>query len=199
MVDFKISDDAFKYLVIQHGSVSDKRHDRQEWERAYVESIERLFTHIRPFLPEKATSIVDIGGGLSGISVLLSRHYRGRVHFLIVDGTDEEPVVVRHSRPFSNAAVAKRFLKANGVTKVEFMEPATAQMLSWNDREFDLAVSFASYCFHYPPTEYLALASSAKVKIFDVRHRYRESAMECFGNGQMLGMSTKFGRYVWRG
>ena len=191
----KISDEARDYLVIQHGSVSDYRHHPPTWEERYVESIMRIYENIRPHLPRTCESIVDVGGGLSGISVLLSRHYDGRPRVLVVDGIEDPPVVVKHARTFSNAAVAKRFLKANGVSRTEFISPEVAGAVSWSD--IDLCISFASYCFHYPPETYANIVRGSKTKILDVRLVFEDRVKKLFGPSAVIYDAVKFKRHVW--
>lgn len=194
--DIKISDEAFEYLVVQHGRVSDAlRLGRANWEEVYRESVWRQYLNMLPHLPAKCKNVVDIGGGLSGISILLNEHYRGCT-FTVVDGANDAPTVVKHNKTFSNANVAWSFLHRNGVERAVFLSPDSAKKKTVEPNS--LCISLASYCFHYSPEEYLNYVAGAETKIFDVRHRYQNMALSCFGTGLPIYEAAKFKRMLWK-
>ena len=153
-LQLSISDEAFRYLAIQRGDINELSDDREQWERAYQASLLRTFASVQPFLPERAPRILDIGSGLGGIDVLLNRHYGGSVEVCPLDGRDDPALVVEHARTFNSEKATRSFLNSNGVTRVNYF---AANALP-PPKPFNLIVSFASWCFHYPPVAYLRFA-----------------------------------------
>jgi hypothetical protein len=194
-----VEDKHFEYLSIQRGEVSDHRHDRCAWQEAYEESLQAIYHSICSALPAPCDSVLDIGGGLGGIDVLLHRHYRGTLKVCILDGMNDAPVVVSHSQTFSNAAVAADFLERNGVREAEFYFPRP-----YPRRQFSLIVSFAAYCFHIPPTTYFDVLTEMSVPgtvfIFDVRITkplWLEQLCALLGKPIVLDRGKKHVRLAW--
>ena len=158
----------FRYLYIQRGEVSDAYQAGFEaWLEAYERSLEAVVASMDRALPQDCRSILDVGGGLGGLGVVLVRRYPSAGYW-VLDGIGDSPEVRSHSQTFSNAVVAADFLRSNGLTEFGFYEPCDEF-----DRKFDLVVSTAAWCFHIPPHRYLdevliSLAPHATV-ILDVR------------------------------
>jgi hypothetical protein len=147
----------FKYLHIQRGEVSDAyKHGFDEWQRAYEASLEAIMGNIAPALPEACSNILDVGGGMGGIGICLSRRYPTAAYW-VLDGVDDAAEVRSHCKPFNNAAVASSFHRANGVLNSRWVPPSTTKF----DVKFDLVVSFAAWGFHIIPGDYLDLVKSA--------------------------------------
>lgn len=190
----------FKYLYIQRGEVSDAyRGGFDAWQRAYEQSLEALVGNMDRALPQDCSAVLDVGGGLGGLGIVLGRRYP-TAGYWVLDGADGRPEVRRHSEPFSNAAVGADFLRANGLTKFGFYAPCDKL-----DRKFDLVVSTAAWCFHIPPDEYLdrvrnALLPNATI-ILDVRRRRRDwisQLTDAFGNPEVLDHGKKHVRLAWQ-
>lgn len=192
-----IEPEHFRYLVIQRGEVSDERHDFKAWNAAYEQSLLRIFMSIRSALPERCSSVLDIGSGLGGIDVLLAKHY-GQLDICLLDGIDGPAEVHKHREPFSNAAVALDFQRKNGNHNVTCCFPAPPA------RTFDLIVSFAAWCFHVAPVEYIDAAKAAMhaktVLILDVRTRsdWYDALREAFGSPVILKQERKYLRVAFR-
>lgn len=191
-----IEPEHFRYLVIQRGEVSDQRHDFRAWKAAYEQSLLRVFMSIRSTLPAQCSSVLDIGSGLGGIDVLLARHY-GHLDICLLDGIDCPAEVHKHREPFSNATVAMDFQHKNGNHGVTCCFPKPP------DRTFDLIVSFASWCFHIEPAEYIDAAKAAmhekSTLILDVRTRsdWYDALREAFGSPTILKQETKYLRIAF--
>lgn len=178
-----VTDDAFPYLRIQKGSVPAEL-ERSVWEDRYRRSVMEDFRQMRPYLPRVCNRILDIGGGMGGIDILLSRHWldrhlRTQPEVTIVDGMGDPPEMKLHRETFSNAAVANGFLAANGVEKPTFMPPSEFNKRSHGT--FDLIISLGAWCFHIPPAAYLD----------DVRRACRP--------GTVLILDVRKERPAWRG
>jgi hypothetical protein len=185
-MNFKIEvdDDAFQYLRLQRGSLDKFAGDRGLWHNRYESDLRRNFENIAPFLPERCWGMLDIGSGLGGIDVLLSRHYSSkqapvdRVHngwpyVHLLDGVDDPPEMKLHRETFNSMKVAKDFQLVNGLPSVRFGYFAPSS--HFFPRPYDLVLSFGSWCFHYEPDIYLPRLLSAgglhgeSVVIVDVR------------------------------
>jgi hypothetical protein len=187
----------FEYLVIQHGSVSDARHDFAKWQAAYEASLAGIFAAIAPVLPAACSSVLDIGSGLGGIDVLVARHYSHQPRVVLLDGIDDEPVVKNSFNTFSNARVALDFQNKNGPHKVSVVHAVP-------DFKFDLIHSYFAYGFHIHPGNYLADVKRAchdkTVMIFDVRRQKREwlrEFVEAFGAPKVLHTAEKYVRLAF--
>lgn len=195
-----VTPEHFRYLYIQRGEVADAyQRGFNEWKRAYERSLEAIMASVDGALPQDCRSVLDVGGGMGGIGVLLGRRYPSAGYW-VLDGVSDEPEVRRHSSTFNNAVVASDFLRANGVTEFGFYEPCDGF-----DRKFDLVVSFAAWCFHIEPYVYLnrvlaALEPKATI-ILDVR-KSREDWIDdlCAVLGDPINLETgkKHVRLAWQ-
>jgi SAM-dependent methyltransferase len=188
----------FEYLVIQHGKVSDHRHDFTKWKAAYEASLADIFASILPALPVECRSVLDIGSGLGGIDILVAKHYSPQPAIYLLDGLDEEPVVKHSFKPFSNAAVAMDFQQKNGVKSIGCTDEVP-------QHKFDLVHSYFAYGFHIHPGDYLSdLRKSVHDKtilIFDVRRSKKEWLRElvnAFGQPKILQTAEKYVRIAFR-
>lgn len=193
-----IEPEHFRYLVIQHGSISDQRHDPKMWKKAYEKSLMDIYSSIHPVLPAKCASVLDIGSGLGGIDLLLKQSYR-KLHVTLLDGLDCPADVQWHHKPFSNAKVAKDFHEKNGSSDVDCVFPAPDA-----NKKFDLIVSFAAYCFHIPPADYFDVVKYARhadtVCIFDVRKerpQYLRELVDVLGKPVVLKNEKKYVRLAF--
>jgi hypothetical protein len=166
----RIDDDAFKYLVVQKGSLSFTSSNRELWERFYIDSLFMDLQSMKPALPVSCQSLLDVGSGMGGIDILMVRRY-GQLRVELLDGEDDLPIMKLHRLPFNNMQVARRFLTTNGVQNIVTFnanDPTT-----WNSDKVDLVLSLGSWCFHYPPKEYLSLVRDkchdGTILIIDVR------------------------------
>lgn len=176
-----VTDEAFPYLVAQRGALDGLKGDRAAWEAAYRRDLSETFEGIRPHLPGACFTVLDVGGGMGGIDVLVSRQY-GAVDVEIIDGRDGNPAVERHATPFSHAAVARRFLAANGVHRLRAISPEETRMACPVGSSVDLVLSFAAWCFHIEPAVYLSYVRercrAGTVVILDLRKDRKDWAAE---------------------
>lgn len=186
----------FEYLSIQHGKVSDHRHDFEEWKKAYEASLAGIFDSIKPALPSKCDSVLDIGSGLGGIDILVAKHYSPFPEVWLLDGIDDPPVVEQSFKTFSNFDVAHDFLIKNGLKKVA---PLGQPMM-----KFDLIHSYFAYGFHIHPGDYLdsirIMRHKDTVLIFDVRKSKKEwlrDLVTAFGTPKVLFSAEKYVRLAF--
>lgn len=145
-----VRDEHFPYLFLQKGELDYLKGDRVAWQAAYERSLEDDFASIKRYLPEQCGSVLDIGGGLGGIDILLARCYPG-LQVRILDGEADAPKLILHDQTFNHMEATRSFLEANGVTDFGYYTPAKLLPL----RPFDLIISLRSWCFHYSPRTYL--------------------------------------------
>jgi SAM-dependent methyltransferase len=125
------------------------------------------YLSIRDHLPAKCGAVLDIGCGVAGIDVFLSRHYRAeRPKFLLLDKTHVEKEVYYNFKPsgafYNSLAIAKRLLTCNGVAeaKVRLIEVGDGGPVPI-EPGIDLVISLISWCFHYPVDTYLRTVHEA--------------------------------------
>lgn len=193
----------YEYLSIQHGSIASEENlaDFTKWKAAYENSLKEIVKNIRPALPAECGSILDIGGGLGGIDIVLAKYFKGAM-VSILDGLDCPPHVHKHNLPFSNADVAKDFHRKNGNPHIQCIwpQPSVAE-------HYDLIVSFAAYGFHIDPEDYRWTLQNVvrphTVMIFDVRKERPEwlkRFVQLFGQPtHVLHRAEKYVRLAFRG
>jgi SAM-dependent methyltransferase len=206
-----VTDEALPYLVAQKGRLQPLAHDRDAWLMGYRQAIDRDYRLIAPYLPPKpdghAIKILDIGSGLGGIDVMLSRHYGGAAQVILMDGADDPPVMELHRKTFNDMRVAERFHRANGAAPIGWIDangdrlPAVGAG-AW---PFDLVLSLGSWCFHYEPAIYLDQVKEAivagAVLILDVRKQRPSWAAQLISTFRLLAIvhvSDKIDRMVLR-
>lgn len=205
-LELTISNEAFSYLRIQRGAISDLSNDRKAWEQAYRRSLLGDMGTMLPWLPERCGAILDVGSGLGGINILLSRHYGASLDVWLLDGVNDQAHVSSHDTPFNDMVVAQRFLNANGVRTFSHVPPLESLERKVILRPtFDLAVSLQAWCFHFPPSQYLAFVKQSikprATLILDVRKDrkdWREELRDAFTEIGVAVSPHKFERVVFR-
>lgn len=202
MYEFKITPEARPYLVLQKGALDHLKDDNAAWDAAYNQSMHNTMETIKPHLPDECAGVLDIGGGMGGIDILINKHFNGCVTF-IIDGVQDKPEVVAHNKTFNDMMAARGFLRANDVREMAYLGPEDAQSDdSRMDIKFDLVVSFGAWCFHFPPSEYLDFVKAhcklGTVIILDVRNEKREwleELVNAFGPATMIRETRKFTKW----
>lgn len=131
-----------------------------------------------PFLPHGTKDtfrILDIGSGMGGIDVFLSRHYAGKAEITLLD-KEGDPNKVTYGfvkngddvSPYSNFDRALELLSMNSVDLSKIHTHDITQK-PFPDTEFNLVISLISWGFHYPISTYAPKLVSGGVIIADVR------------------------------
>lgn len=199
----KVSDEAFSYLVLQRGALSDIT-DRATWEDVYRASILADYQSMKPWLPEPCSAFLDVGGGMSGIGIALTRHYKNRTAAWILDGENDSPVVKTHDQTFSNVGVAREFFRDNGAMLKGTISVGAAAYASPFAARFDLVLSLQAWGFHIPVEDYIGFVRSAMrpnaVLILDVRRGrddYIGDLRKAFSEVGVAVEGKKFRRMVY--
>lgn len=146
--------------------------------RRYADSISEDFEDMRPYLPDTAQNVADIGCGLCGIDVMLWHQYSGVPVFHLIDRDGEERPkygYVDGIQHYSSFATAEELMRANGMKEFSYrLIPGSTYSDLPELPKMDLIVSLLSCGFHYPLEYYLRwivknLAEDGRVFI-DIRH-----------------------------
>lgn len=204
-IKFVIPEAAFPYLFIQKGSIDHLKADKTAWMDAYQDLIDTEFDQIWPSLPQECSYVVDIGGGMGGIDILIARHYDRQPLISIIDGEKDHAAVELHRKTFSNADVADDFLWMNGVRQRDFLTPTEARKPGAQQHKADVILSLQAWCFHFAPSEYMGLVrrimKPSTVLIVDLRrerHAWRDEIEGDFDIVATIHMRPKAERLVLR-
>lgn len=185
----------FEYLVVQRGGISDLRDDFPAWLEAYERTLEADFQTIKSVLPHEARTLLDVGGGLSGIGAKINQHYGGGLCVCVLDSKAKPPVVTRHAKPYNNATITQNFLLKNGVRDSRFYAPEDEF-----DLTFDIVVSTQAWGFHFAPEPYLSRLEhhihSGTTVVLDIR-RSRTDWLEEFDDVFAEGHKVLQEREKW--
>lgn len=140
-----VTDDVLAYLKVQCGNV-----DFSDFPRSYYSSLAFKYKLLYPYLLADDAVIVDVGGGLSGIGILLKKIYP-KLQYHVLDGDLSDPKFPGvKGVPFNDFKTTRQFYIDNGV------EPPILH--NCNTRNLpdgiDLVFSFASWGFHFPLSTY---------------------------------------------
>ena len=180
--------------------------------RLFHEDMEGECAILKPYLPEHARTILDIGCGVAGIDVLLDQHYRakGRVVDICLLDKTEMPKIVYYGLEqngcyYNSLAVAKAMLVDNGAgpDHIFLQEDRDDRAIDFK-RKFDLVLSLISWGFHYPVTTYLDqvynLLKPDGILILDVRKDSGgvEQIEQKFDNAKIIHEARKYIRVMTR-
>lgn len=201
-----VNDEQFEFLRLQKGNLFDLSNDRQRWQTAYESDLRETYVGIRDHLPNPCWGVLDVGSGLGGIDVLLTRHYQPAPPYIhLLDGEDDAPKMKLHRQTFNSMTVARSFLVSNGVRSDRFGYFTIATEVL--PRPYDLVLSLGSWCFHYPPDTYLPLLLSGgglhmdTVLVMDVRKgkpEYSVQIAESLDCVAIIKEASKYTRAVFR-
>jgi SAM-dependent methyltransferase len=173
----------------------------------FWEDMEREYITMRNILPQKATSILDIGSGIAGINAFINKHYNNKIDIYLLDKTqtDERVYYYYHERGsvYNSLTLAKELLKQNGVDESRIhTQEATDDNQILIDTTFDIVVSLISWGFHYPVTTYLDVVyqklKPKGVLIIDIRKETggEKELKGKFGNATVIFETSKYWRVL---
>jgi hypothetical protein len=149
--------------------------------REYFDLMSQEFMTLKPFLPATAARVLDIGGGLGGADIFISRHYAHQAELHMLDRVGMDPEMRfgfrASTEKYNDPNLTLTYLKNGGVPDERFMFwDADSQLpqLIEADITFDVIISLKSWAFHYPYSVYADLVSNKLsrngVMIIDVRN-----------------------------
>jgi SAM-dependent methyltransferase len=194
---------AYPFLRAQRGAVAHVQ-AKDTWKVAYAKTITDIYAMIEPHFPRHCRNLLDVGSGLGAIDVLIHRKTSANVYLL--DGTAAAHTTKLYRKPINDMMVAREFLHANGVRLEGYYSPGL-QLTSFGAEPyaFDLVVSFASWCFHYPPRDYIEFIAKRLRRggrlIVEVRRGRPDYVAELLAQPIRLvalaGVGEKFERHVY--
>jgi SAM-dependent methyltransferase len=165
-------------LYVRHLMRRVERLRRDKIARALSDGLVRDLETLLPYLPERATAVLDIGCGLGGIDILLHRHYAPaspRLTLIDRDGVSAELFYGYEddAAHYTSLAGARLLLEQNGVPPADVTICDADRDGYPTGERFDLIISLISWGYHYPLETYLddvdrTLAPGGRV-ILDVR------------------------------
>jgi len=154
-----------------------------------------------PYLPKVCSTIWDIGAGLGGIDVYLSKHYNGPEIYLTDYNKVDKNVFFGFNQKYcayNSFDMADSLLKVNGINNYIFDDINGVRKLP---RYADLVVSLLSCGFHYPVSEYsdqiVARTLPGSVLILDMRNGHdQQNVLSSYFNTVALLPCRKWVRYI---
>jgi len=103
---------------------------------------------MRPALPPRCRSLIDVGSGMGGIDIMLQQHYGEECVVHLVDGLSDPPyhTVRADEKTFSNEQATRGFWFENGAYLTSVLDAAKRE--KFEPVEADLIISLFSWCFH---------------------------------------------------
>ena len=140
----------------------------------FKDQIQKEYLEMREYLPTSVESILDIGCGLAGIDILLSKHY-GKPELFLMDNSEVNGQVVygydRRRSFYSSFEATEALLKANYIENYNLIDIKEKRLPVF--KKIDLVISLLSCGYHYPVTEYLeyinTILSENGTLIIDIR------------------------------
>lgn len=175
--------------------------------REYSHDINYEFSTIKKFLPKRVNSILDIGCGMAGIDVLISRYYRNNIDIFLIDKTRVENNVFYQFEKvgafYNSLTVSKAVLELNGIEteKIHYQEATQKNEITFK-KKFDVVLSLISWGFHYPVSVYINQVfdqlSKGGILILDVRKHTggEEEIIKKFGSYSIIIDEKKFVRIL---
>ncbi len=168
----------------------------------YQAELHQTYEGFAPYLPaKKSPQILDIGAGMCGIDVLLSRHYEDKAMLSLLDKNGKSPQINagfhKNANDFSHYCdfdAAAELLAANDVKKFFFYDLSETPL---NRKKFDVVISLLSWGFHFPISTYAPIVNKGGVIIADVRKGTDgESALAKKGAVTVIHEAQKYRRVV---
>jgi hypothetical protein len=203
-----IPDDALPFAQIQIGELN-ALIGSADWFYLVHQLVQNRFESIKPYLPARCGSILDIGGGIAVSDIPIMKHYMSIPNLYVLDGDSETAHVVKHDEPFNCIAATDAMLTANGIKLTGYWTPhAIENWTHWKNKlvgkPFDLIVSFAAWGFHFFPDSYLKFVEANTIPgsrvILDLRigkEHWNEQLQQQFKIIALAQVSRKFNRVVY--
>jgi SAM-dependent methyltransferase len=162
---------------------------------------------LRPYLPKRCSSVLDIGCGVGAIDILLYRRYKSKPHLYLLDKTEIHSSLKygfqQEGEFYNSMTITENLLIQNGVKKehIHCLE-ATKDNCINTPGDIDLVVSTLAWGFHFPVDTYLDTVYS-KLRnggrlIIDIRRGTNGQKLlkKKFGNCKRIMFRRKFCRFL---
>lgn len=190
----KLTEESLKFLKPQR-SFFEGMTDLGLIENVYNETLNDYIKIILKHLPPIKT-VVDIGGGIGGLAILLTKMYGCKVYILEKEGFEHnkrtggydsvDSFAAYNTRQITQAVWINSGLKKSDLNYINVDEP-------FEYPECDLTVSTLSWGFHYPLKTYWDLAfKNSKFIVTDCRNDNNKP-----DDGKIIRKSSKYDTVLW--
>lgn len=165
----KLNRDSIPFLIHQRTDYADAI------AASYAADMEALYKNIEPWLPASLENAMDIGCGMAGIDLLISKAYPD-ARFALVDLEGNRGPKTGYHGSAASFGCYHSFDAVRGFMDENDADPSRFDMVDARgglpEGEFDLVMSFLSWGFHYPVETYLdrIKLSNGGVLIIDIRN-----------------------------
>jgi len=125
---------------------------------SFVLDINRDFDSVKSFLPEHATSVLDIGAGMAAVNAIVSDYYKHNLQISLLDKNKLEKHIYYDYNPktayYNSFDLSTVLLKSNGVSEKNIHCYEVGDSSVFNNK-YDIISSYYSWGFHYPVATYL--------------------------------------------
>lgn len=139
----------------------------------YKKDIEKEYELMLPCLPDKCNSVLDIGCGVGGINVLLSKHYNHPELHLLDNSIVSDKIVYGYTDKesyYNSFDATKELMDVNGITNYKLID-INGSFPKINN--IDIVLSLLACGFHYSISYYIEniynVITDDGVLIFDMR------------------------------
>jgi hypothetical protein len=198
-MQLSVSRAAFEILVHSRGEIYHLRDDYDGWMSAFKEITESTIEQIAFIRP---AHMCDIGSSLGAVDVVMAKVYE--THCTLIDGEDGKGKPDKHAKPWASRIAVQEFWDDNGVGRDRYLYRNPKQ-IGVADPIYDLVISTRSWCFHYPPEEYLNYVQQHTVMdsgiLVDIRRdkpEWRKQMALCFDEYVVLEYNEKYERVLFK-
>jgi len=144
-----IPESCIKWLSLQRTGYKKQKNQ-------FIENINKEFKLMLQYLPEQCKSILDIGCGIGGIDILLSKSY-GSPKLLLMDKSEISKKLHygyhKEGASYNSFKATKDLMKANHIENYNIIDVSSGKLPVYEN--IDLVISLLSCGYHYPIYEYL--------------------------------------------
>ncbi len=180
---------------------------RKKIKHAFVQDMEKEFMVIKDYLPTKINTILDIGCGVAGIDIFLSRYYDNNIKIFLIDKTEIDKNVYYYFKKrgsfYNSLQISREMLENSGVNKQNIMLQEANDKNEINFKNtFDIVISLISWGHHYPVSTYLDQVYNKMNKkgilILDIRKNTagEEDIKRKFGHYHIISDNKKYNRVM---
>jgi SAM-dependent methyltransferase len=144
----EIPKSCIKYINLQRTGYKDPVYD-------FTRAMQYEYEMIKPFLPKKCNTILDIGAGLGGIDILLSKHFNNPKIYLFDRDYENVKVVYGYNRGESFYNSFKATTELMAANKIKNYELLNAENGYPDLKGIDLIISLLSWGYHYKVETYI--------------------------------------------
>jgi len=163
-----ITKDMERYIKLQRTG-----YGNADTEECYERGIQKDYDSIKSYLPESCSCIMDIGYGIAGIDLFLSKHYNNNVELHLLDYSKVDKSVYygyqSKGSVYNSLLLSAEFLNINGVSEKQIVTHDAEN--GFYCKPYDIIISLISCGFHYPVETYLKEIKQCKagIVILDIR------------------------------